>query len=157
MYDSDCQRGLVCGQKKCVVPLPLGGACSDSRPCRRSLLCRGSVCRAKAQVGEPCAEHDECAGGLLCNFEKSACGVATVSPTRCSSRESDGTVLFCAGGTTCEQSNNMCVANAGDGQTCVEDGTPDCLWPAFCSSGTCRISRPVDCPAVPMDMPDGGS
>lgn len=156
-FDSDCQRGLVCGQMKCVVPMNLGGACSDSRPCRRSLLCRGGVCRGKAQVGEACDEHDDCAGGLLCNFTKSTCGVATASPTRCSSREPDGSVLYCAGSTTCDQPTMMCVANAADNQACMENGTPDCLWPAFCSSASlCRLPRPADCPAVPVE-PDGGS
>jgi hypothetical protein len=156
MFDSDCQRGLVCGQMKCVVPMNLGGACADARPCRRSLLCRGGACRPRAQEGESCDDHQDCAGGLLCNFTKGTCGLAVVSPARCSSREPDGTVLYCAGGTTCDQTNQMCVANAGDGQACVEEATPDCLWPAFCAGGTCRIARPVDCPAVPVS-PDGGN
>jgi hypothetical protein len=153
--DSDCQRGLVCGLQKCVVPMSLGGLCNDAHPCRRSLLCRAGVCAARAGEGAPCSAHADCAGGLLCNFTKGACGRATVSSSRCSSSEADGSVLFCAGGTSCEQSSNMCVANAGDGQACVSDGTPDCLWPAICSGGTCRLARAVDCPAMPA-RPDGG-
>jgi hypothetical protein len=154
-FDSDCLRGLVCGQKICVVPMSLGGACSDAHPCRRSLLCRNGACAPKAQEGEACAEHTDCGGGLLCNFDKGTCGRAIVSASRCSSREADGTVLFCAGGTTCEQSTSMCVANAADDQACTPDATPDCLWPAVCSGGTCRLAKPVDCPATPA-TPDAG-
>jgi len=154
--DSDCQRGLVCGQKRCVVPMNLGGACSDARPCRRSLLCRNGACGPKAPEGGACTAHTDCAGGLLCNFTKGACGRATVSSSRCSSREANGSVLFCAGGTTCEQSTSMCVANAADNQACTPDGTPDCLWPAVCAGGTCRLAKPVDCPAMPSGGADAG-
>jgi hypothetical protein len=136
--------------------MALGLACSDARPCRRSLLCRDGACAPKATEGAPCSEHEDCAGGLLCNFEKLTCGRATASDTRCSSREPDGTVLYCAGGSTCDQSTQMCVATAGDNQPCDPDAPPDCLWPAICASNTCRLAKPVDCPAQPAS-PDGGS
>jgi hypothetical protein len=154
-FDSECQRGLVCGQMLCAVPMNLGGACSEAHPCRRSLLCRNGACAPKATEGQACKAHDDCGAGLLCNFDKLACGRASVSSSRCSSLETDGTVLFCAGGSTCAQKTSMCVATADDNQACVEGGTPDCLWPAACSGGTCRLARPVDCPASPV-TPDAG-
>jgi len=152
--DSQCQRGLVCGQSHCVVPMTLGGACSDARPCRRSLLCRNGACAAKATEGSTCAAHTDCAGGLLCNFDKFVCGRAIASDTRCSGAEPDGSVLYCAAGSTCAQDTSMCVPTAADGQSCSANGPPACLWPAFCAAGTCRLNKPFDCPVQP---PDGGS
>jgi hypothetical protein len=154
-FDSQCLRGLVCGQMKCAVPMNLGGACSDSRPCRRSLLCRNGTCGPRAREGEACAGHEDCAGGLLCNFDRHTCARAAVSTDQCGSDQPDGTVQFCAGGSTCEQASLTCVATAGDNASCVADGTPACLWPAVCSGGTCRLARPVDCPAQPVSR-DGG-
>jgi hypothetical protein len=146
--DVDCQRGLVCAENKCAVAVSLGGTCDGAHPCRRSLLCRDGTCGPKLQEGVACQEHEDCAGGLLCNFATNACGRATASTSRCSSNEEDGTVLFCAAGGSCVSASNMCVAPASDGEACSTTEPPDCLWPAICSAGVCKLAMPVNCPAM---------
>jgi hypothetical protein len=143
----------VCAEGKCAVAVSAGGACDGDHPCRRSLLCKDGVCGARLQDGESCTAHEDCASGLLCNFTTHACGQATASPDRCSSDEADGTVLYCAAGGSCISASNMCVAPAEDGEACSTTAPPDCLWPAICSAGTCKLATPVNCPA---GAPDGG-
>jgi hypothetical protein len=152
-FDSDCQRGLACARKKCTVTVGRGGACDDTHPCRRSLLCRAGACGPKATTGEACDDHDDCAGGLLCNFGSRTCGTAVPSETRCSSTEGDGTVLFCAAGSTCVSETGMCVKTAGDNQACNDMGGPSCLFPAGCAGTTCRVATFVACLAQPAGPP----
>jgi hypothetical protein len=144
--DSDCLVGLICGQDRCVAATDVGDACDDAHPCRRSLRCNGGTCDPRATAGQPCSTDQDCAGGLLCNFGRGTCGTAIASPTHCSRREADGSVVYCGGGKSCAPANQACVAPAADNAACVANGSPDCLWPAVCFNSKCIVPAPIDCP-----------
>jgi hypothetical protein len=44
----------------------------------------------------------------------------------------------------------MCVPAAADGAACNEERGPDCVFPASCTNGTCRLPSPNRaCGAMP--------
>ena len=153
--DGDCGTSLVCASSgTCVTAVGLGGACNaTTAPCRYSLSCRSGVCSTPGQAGTVCADNEDCdiANGFLCNGTTLKCG-ATTSGTTCGSN-ADGSVRTCASRGFCN-SDGTCRASAKEGEACNDSTGPLCVRPAFCSAGTCLVTKaPIpDCPIANMSL-----
>jgi hypothetical protein len=149
-----CTLGLVCANSKCVSPSPLGGACDDNTPCQGGhLYCNAGACATRLGAGSPCASNaDACdfAAGVGCNVFGAnptcqtvaaaqggqACGIVNGTLTICQ------LVNECAGATL--TAPGACVAPSQDGTAC-SDGH-NCLPPASCVAGFCRLPSAGSCP-----------
>lgn len=147
---SDCARGLVCHERRCVDPchpLAAGEPCVDTPgTCGDGLYCRqfgDGPCVPFARDGEPC-EWARCADGLACEYSETA-GAELCRPV--------GTAgAPCTAGAHCED-GLLCVYDAaagdwlcrppgGDGEPCVEGKCAEgltCEIEAF----DARVCRPT--------------
>jgi hypothetical protein len=123
---SSCADGLACSRISNVCGAPAGVAAScEVAPCRAGLQCVGQVgARTCVTIVSTAA-----AGGV--------CGAM-----------GDGRVV-CAAEGTCHiatgQSTGTCTASAADGAACAASKGLNCLPPARCVGGTCRLSGADSC------------
>lgn len=152
--NEDCQSGFVCADGVCATPGNEGVACSKRQPCAYGLFCaKAGVCaKLVAQPGAPC-EKDGCdyTKSLVCNDQAKvcqtfrvgkpgdACGFLLNPPTLCPFGDPEK---------TCRPSLLMgvCVAPAREGELCGElAGGRECLAPAYCDKGVCRLGSIAGC------------
>lgn len=102
----------------CAKPASEGEAC-DAAPCVDGLRCvnesatgASRVCRKPADKGLACVGHGDCAVGLACNASKT-----------CEDGGKDGADCFgpgtCSAGWACDDTQGKCVAQVGEGKTCL--------------------------------------
>jgi hypothetical protein len=156
--DEGCQVGLVCANAKCIAPRAVGGQCDDSHPCKASLYCSASTAM--------CAQHATGAG-MACATDKNVCDVA--HGFGCDTFETTPAceaVVVANGGdacglvngtlTVCPEFNDCTIAGGAVSGTCPnapKDGDPctltnprlDCVPPATCVGGVCRLPSVTTC------------
>jgi hypothetical protein len=167
LNDADCASGLVCGSSStCETPASSGKTCTSDADCEGMLTCLGSQCTAPEGEGSSCDDsmnyggEDGCdaafgrISGLYCigtcvqaqiAQPGAACSYATPGDP-----QSKPNVL-CANGQICDLGDagrvGTCPNAVADGQSCVTVvGSPNCLPPAVCSGGTCRLRDGSGCP-----------
>jgi hypothetical protein len=125
----------------------LGGACSPAQPCRESLACLDGTCRRKGAPGAPCTEQTDCdlINGAACNPATRRCIAYRVGGT-CGFAP-DGSAVFCAGAGFCQAAQRTCTPPAVDGAPCDDIVGPNCMLPATCTFGVCRLP-PYDASCV---------
>jgi hypothetical protein len=152
--NEDCQLGLVCADQQCAAPAGEGAACSKKVPCAFGLYCSGRTATCTKPVaapGAPC-EKDGCdlSRNLVCNEQAKvcqifrvaqpgeACGIGISPPTLCPFGEFE---KMCRPNVLV----GVCARPALEGEPCGSGG-PECLAPAYCDRGTCRLASASACP-----------
>ncbi len=143
--DDDCDANLTCANGVCATPVPAGGACATTDQCLRSLLCKNGTCAKGGAAGAPCEPQQQgCASfqGLYCDPESKVCAAASWAKV--------GEACGLVGGkyVACQQSNcynGTCAEYAADGAACNDETGPDCLQPASCVNGTCKLPSAASC------------
>lgn len=106
---------LVCDPagKKCIKPVAIGGACSDSGACVRSAFCDGGEkCATRKASGSSCKEG-ECQGDCVDGF----CTAPAAEGASCSSNAACGEGLACVSGKCTKPAANVRLE-----AVCVEKG-----------------------------------
>jgi hypothetical protein len=162
--NAECQPGLVCGfaatggtAGACVTPGAQGAACDSPHPCASLLHCVNGTCTPSAAAGAACnVAASDCDGtqGLYCDLATGLCKTVKTASAggTCGNIVADGTYVVCTGGSSCKMPTPVsltgtCQAAAADGAMCNTTTTmgPNCLPPAVCTNGACKIPDPASC------------
>ncbi len=156
----DCGRGLVCANKICVKPKLKDETCDPkTSPCVTGLSCYGGKCVPGAKGGEKCDDAETAAprcdttqplfcyglgAGKVCKAVSivaagEKCGLVAETFVACSASG------FCQGLSPPLKLQGTCIAPAADGGTCNTESGPNCLPPARCVSGQCKLPDPTTC------------
>ncbi len=151
--NEECGRELICVSKKCYKPGAKDATCDKTtQPCGAGLSCYGGKCVTAAKAGEKCDGQEKTApncditAGLGCNPLNGTCQILPVSKPGepCGLTGSDYKVCG-AGGRCSGAATGTCQAPAADGAACDTAKGPDCLAPARCVSGQCKLPDPTTC------------
>jgi len=153
--NNQCGRLLECNTKdKCYKTRVLGETCSADTPCAASLSCFGGKCVAAAKAGEACdgtatsAPTCDTTAGLGCNPVAKVCQVLVFAKAGDTCGYVAPDFKLCTGGSFCKTTggfSGVCVAPAADGAPCNPKDGPQCLSPAICSGGVCKLVDPAAC------------
>jgi len=150
-----CGRGLQCAKDICVKPGETGATCDDAKPCALGLTCFNTKCAAAGKPGAKCDPEGKT--DPVCDFFQGAfCNPATKvcqSVVAAKAGETCGLVgtefKLCSAGakciTTAGTMSGTCIAAAVDGAACNTKDGPDCLAPAKCTNGVCKLPDPAAC------------
>jgi hypothetical protein len=152
--DDGCQTGMVCANKKCVLPGDMGAGCGDAAPCRSNLYCANNVCGPKLGAGGACTTilsgTCDIYQGYVCNTLLGAGQCTLVTVKKGGEACGGGTATVCmdfnpCAGSTANQTG-VCANPAADGTQCGTTGNdPHCLPPANCVNGLCRLPSVPSC------------
>jgi len=150
-----CGRNLECAKDKCAKPGVKDAVCDESQPCGLGLTCFNSKCVAAGKPGAKCdpAGVTEPACDLLqgafCNQSTKVCQAIVGAKPGESCVFSATEIKICSAGGKCVGATptapGTCVAPAADGAKCDIKAGPDCLAPAKCVGGTCKLPDPAAC------------
>lgn len=148
----NCLDGSACINGLCAAKKSLGGACQTTAACGDLLYCKGGMCTTVATTaGASCDlnDSDSCDyfSGLYCNDQAKCqqiqlvgagamCGVLT------------GNYASCTASGSCKTNGGFmgtCVAVVADGQACNTNNDLNCLDPASCEAGVCKLWNPGSC------------
>jgi len=140
-----CDTGLYCATGTCAKRKAAGEKCQSDGECLDELECSGDVCGTpgRKKVGEACDSKNKCDtfAGLACNAQ-GTCAAITLAAAGESCGAIDGKLVSCAASGNCD--NGKCVVAVKDGGACDKTKKLDCLEPAECIEGTCKLpSAPV--------------
>lgn len=155
--DGDCSSGNVCGPGgRCGALRGLGMPCDLNHPCLPLLSCvgldddRNGVCQGPLPLGAHCDPLRQTTPGCdamhggYCHPYKHTCEEMRWADggAPCGADEQTGEVLLCSAGATCHKQGDLatCVPPAADGAPCDVEAGPDCLMPAQCIAGRCRLN-----------------
>jgi hypothetical protein len=157
----DCSQGLTCANGTCVAYAAAGAPCSTKQPCNPTLYCNGTTCGTPGGAGASCNGGSDllnagCDGlhGYYCNPTTKKCqqlGTATAGqPCGFVNGIQDGSLTICTGGATCFgltalNPKTTCTPPAADGASCDATKGSNCLGPALCVSGLCKLKDPTAC------------
>jgi hypothetical protein len=140
-----CARDAYCDftSHVCMKLGNAGDPCPMGYECNTGLLCSAGKCIADtpktAALGDPCTQSDDCnpIAGEVCHPTKMVCAkVEFVGPGESCGLIGDRLVGCRAGG---KCSAGKCVAPAADNAACDPQMGIDCLEPAECMEGFCRL------------------
>jgi hypothetical protein len=150
-----CGRNLECAKDACAKPAPTGAACSDSQPCGIGLACFNSKCVAAGKPGSKCDPAGvtepgcDLLQGSFCNQTTKVCQAFIYSKAGEPCSFSATEIKVCSAGSKCigatATSPGTCVAPAADGAACNVTNGPDCLAPAKCRDGLCKLPSASAC------------
>jgi len=153
--DDGCNVGLVCANKKCVVPGSAGATCSDNNPCSGDLYCTGTgACAKLVEVGGSCSDSAsacDLTNGAGCNPISKTCAVVAIAKGGEPCGIVNGTLTLCVEGDACPNltaanPTSVCASPAADGAAC---GTAapgqNCVPPATCQTNLCRLPSADSC------------
>jgi hypothetical protein len=160
--DDGCNVGLVCANKKCVVPGGAGAPCDDNNsPCRGDLYCSGTgtgpgnrTCATLVEVGGSCADNSsacDLTNGAGCNPITKTCALVAIAKGGEPCGIVSGTLTLCVEGDACPNltaanPTSVCASPAEDGAAC---GTAapghNCTPPATCQMTLCRLPSADSC------------
>jgi hypothetical protein len=149
--DEDCQPGLTCEANRCVVPGAGGTGCSQNQPCKIGFYCRGGSCAAQAtEPGAACTDAQSCSfpHGLFCNPAVRVCQRIKVAQAGEACGFVNNELIACGANGTCNTPSpqalqGVCGAAAADGTACSP--TKECIDPARCVNGLCRLPNARSC------------
>ena len=149
---ADCVAGATCVNGTCATQLPIGMACSASKPCKLGLYCKAGSCAAAGTMANtPCDSNitESCnfLAGFFCG-QSNVCVKSQVANTGSACGLSATNYTECTYGGTCNTSGGTvgtCVAAVLDGQACDSTNALNCLAPATCENGTCKLTNPGSC------------
>ncbi len=155
--EKKCSRGLSCAADKCAKAALAGEACSDAKPCVLGTTCFNGSCTAAGKAGAKCDADGKTQpacdffAGTFCNQTTGVCQVIGVAGFG----EPCGIILasrefkMCRAGGKCVGAMGVtagtCVAPAADGAACDPVEGPDCVAPAKCVEGRCKLPSASAC------------
>jgi hypothetical protein len=152
--DADCDYNLTCANSSCVAYAAAGATCDAGHPCARPNVCKAGVCAAPAQAGQACTPSTgggdcDLTAGLFCHPTMRTCVAVMWAGAGQPCGFVNNNVVACSGSGHCQVPNLMvmgtCVAPAADGAACDTTNGPDCLPPAECVGGVCKLPNPASC------------
>ena len=164
--DTECVRGLVCNDSKCVAPLSKGDVCDDSGaggPCYFGLLCVGAAgepttCQSLDQIetatsGEACGIFSEPGPALPLCAPPDVCATAGGADATCKATVASGAACEnaipnqCPEEEFCDETTALCAPLPTAGEECVDQTqfvTDACAPGLWCDdSVTPRICKPL--------------
>ncbi len=159
MGNDQCEPGLVCAATTCVAPGELGQSCDDKHPCRDDLYCSsgtgtgGAMCAMKVGAGRSCADSDKACDilqGVACNPATKLCQMVRVAHRSEACGLIGGTLVLCEAAGSCDGATvatGTCSPAASDGESCgsATANNRNCLAPASCVAGICRLPATPSC------------
>ena len=150
-----CGRNLECAKDVCAKPAATGATCGETQPCGLGLACFNSKCVAAGKPGAKCDPAGvtdpgcDLLQGSFCNQTTKVCQAFIYSKAGEACSFSATEIKVCSAGTKCigatATAPGTCVAPAADGAACnAKDGT-DCLAPAKCLDGLCKLPSASAC------------
>jgi hypothetical protein len=153
--EKECSRGFSCTMDKCVVPVVSGGTCSDATSCSIGLTCFGGKCVLAGKIGAKCDPEGKTdptcdfLQGAVCNPATKVCQEIAKATAGQPCGLVGGEYKICTGAGKCVVPTGMmqgtCLAPAIDGAACDATKGPDCLPPAKCITGVCKLPDPTLC------------
>jgi hypothetical protein len=153
--ETQCSRGFSCTMDKCVVPVVSGGTCSDATSCSIGLTCFGGKCVLAGKVGAKCDPEGKTdptcdfLQGAVCNPATKVCQEIAKANAGQPCGLISGEYKICTAAAKCVVPTGMmqgtCLAPAIDGAACDVEKGPDCLPPAKCITGVCKLPDPALC------------
>ncbi len=153
--EKECGRGLNCTKDVCVAPVGSGGACSDATSCALGLTCFNSKCVTAGKPGAKCDPEGKTdptcdfLQGAVCNPATKVCQELAKSSAGQPCGLVGSEYKICIAGSKCVvppgSMAGTCIAAAIDGGACDADKGPDCLAPAKCVGGVCKLPDPTLC------------
>lgn len=153
--DADCQDGLACAGGACAAFVAVGGTCDATHPCVQPNVCKGGVCAVPQEVGQTCTPSTDFFGdcdrtkGLTCPPTSRTCTTTTFAAAGAPCGFVNGAFVGCAAAGHCKVTGGAimgtCLAAAADGAACDATNGPECMAPAQCVSGVCKLPNPAAC------------
>lgn len=145
----DCAEGLKCIQgaqeSVCGAPVVVGGKCTGG-DCIPGYACVNDICvLPETKAGQPCSSGAQCDSfaGLLCHPLTKVCTAIKQAEAGASCGLLENDYVACKGGGKCKipqgKTSGSCVAAAADGAACDPEQGIDCLEPAECTNGLCKL------------------
>lgn len=156
-----CASGQTCSSSgKCAVPAAAGASCGADVPCGFGLSCVSGTCAKNLAEGAACdltggtTPACDVANGLVCLSGKCA-KFAFAGPGGTCGYDYDVATKTASSAVICSKSGNCktpmgmtkgtCVAVAADGAACGGTTGADCLPPAACIDGICKLPDASSC------------
>lgn len=156
--DTSCSAGQTCVTSstdkvgKCQKPAAAGADCTGS--CVYGTSCVSGKCTAYLKDGDACDATNgptcDLANGYVCKVVSGTtagkCGKITLPKTGEACDVS--TYWICGGSARCSvtgSGSGTCQAPAADGASCDATKGPDCMAPASCVSGVCKLTDVNSC------------
>lgn len=153
--ETECGRNLNCTKDICVAPLGSGSACTDATSCAIGLVCFSGKCVSAGKAGQSCDPEGKTAvscdflQGVFCNPSTKVCQEYAKSSAGQPCGVVSGEFKICTGGSKCivpsGAMQGTCMAPAIDGGACDTTKGPDCVAPAKCIGGVCKLPDPSLC------------
>ncbi len=148
----DCLDGK-CLNAICVARRQAGAACATTTQCDDLLYCKNSVCTAVlTTAGAACDPNDsdscDYLSGVFCNNSNVCARIQFAGPGAACGVMANDSYVECSSGATCKTNGAIfgtCVGAAADGQACNPTNDLNCVDPAACESGSCRLYSPGSC------------
>jgi hypothetical protein len=137
-----CDTGYYCNRTvqppRCYERKSSFARCDADEECARGLYCDTRVrsCDVESYSKQSCTRDAECSAdeGWACDPSTQTC--APIVPSTSCRLPRNGTVAVCKAGLYCA-ANGDCLPLVADGGACK--ASKECLWPATCMEGTCRM------------------
>jgi hypothetical protein len=150
--DDDCEWELSCAGQVCAKYVNVGESCDTNHPCLPPSECNSSgTCAKRGGPGascDPAAQDCDLYQGLYCDLGKTCKQVGIVKDGEACGLV-DGTFAICARSGKCKGGTLLvkgtCLAAASDGGSCDLVQGPNCLPPARCVDGACKLEDPAAC------------
>jgi hypothetical protein len=150
--DEDCAGGLACRQQVCVQYAEVGESCGgNAPPCRSTLICNNGTCAKPLGAGESCQPLGslcDSTQGLLCSPQSRVCEKIALAGDGEPCGLVSGSLVGCKSSGKCKtdaSGTGTCLAAAADGASCSTSDGPNCLPPASCEDGVCKLGDPSAC------------
>jgi hypothetical protein len=149
---SNCDYGLVCANSLCVAPGAGGATCDAGHPCGGGFACLNGTCSAVLAAGATCdatAQNCDPLAGLICLPSTKVCATITFAAAGGACGLTSSGYVACSGKGFCKRAatsqTGTCVAAAADGQPCDDNNGPNCVSPAVCTNGACKLPDSSAC------------
>jgi hypothetical protein len=155
---ANCEGGLACMNKKCIVPSNVGGPCSFTQPCAGVLLCVGGTCQKPLGSGETCdpdVENVICdlSKGLRClptapgSAVKGKCAAVSFLKVGepCGFDAANAKLTLCLGSSCTSDNNGKCVPDLQEGAACSDQQSIECAFPLACIGAVCARTDQASC------------
>lgn len=148
---ADCDYGLACGNQLCVAYGMAGSSCDGGHPCAAPNVCKAGVCAAGGSAGQACdpaARDCDPTQPLFCSPTSRVCTTVTFAAAGQPCGFINGGYVACSAAGHCRIGTGFagtCVAPAADGTACDTTNGPDCMGPATCVGGLCKLPNPASC------------
>ena len=152
--DADCVYTLACANSVCSAWVAGGGMCDAGHRCAFPNICKGGTCTAPGEAGQSCTPSiggGDCdlPAGLFCHPTMLTCVQVSWATAGQPCGFVNNNIVGCSASGHCKITApavmGTCLAAAADGAACDAANGPDCMPPAQCVSGVCKLPNATSC------------